>query len=391
MPCPTLSEEVQDVICEFVPCIDTLQSLCLVSRSWLPAARRALYHAPLLDRPITWRAAHALVDAVEANPVLGRLVRKLPELDRWARTLEPRNEGGWDWGLAVLESCPYVKDLGTSVSTDEQVELLAPVLAGLSPTLHHLSIGHGRGSLSLARLHALLTTSELSRLSTLTLGSFRNFEFQPPIIPPALIRVDALTLSSGYPFPLDSLLKHLPLHPILTCFTLTISNLPDPTALLTLLTLLSPTLAHLKIDLTAVHFRRRGLGTYAKTHNGPLLSLPLFSLLPHLRTLHLSYFRRMSIARLRALAAHSPSLESLEMRCTPWVADAGGAVFDAGEVRRILGSFGRMEKVWLGWLPIEHGREYAELDEMEGEGVEVGYETCGVVCHACGDFHDEEA
>lgn len=74
MPCPTLSEEIQDLVCEYVPDRGTFRSLCLVSRSWLPSTRRALYHSPLTEQVLFWHVADALLDAFAANPILGQYV-----------------------------------------------------------------------------------------------------------------------------------------------------------------------------------------------------------------------------------------------------------------------------------------------------------------------------
>lgn len=127
------------------------------------------------------------------------------ELDRWATVLEFKNERGWDWGLALLEYCPDVKDLGTSADTDEQVDYLAPVLFNLRPTLHHLSLGGRQGFATISHLNALLEASEISALASLTLNTPLILLHASIVESLPRIRLDSLCVSYGFPFDLGSL------------------------------------------------------------------------------------------------------------------------------------------------------------------------------------------
>ncbi|GAA5996117.1 uncharacterized protein JCM10292_007404 [Rhodotorula paludigena] len=120
----TLPEELVDLVCSFVlefsdkEMVETLCSLCLTARSFLPSAHRALFDDPTRALALRdWESSQVFLRTLLKRPELGRAVK---HLDRLVDVHDSRisDDDNLDesctfevWCLSLLRLCPNIESL----------------------------------------------------------------------------------------------------------------------------------------------------------------------------------------------------------------------------------------------------------------------------------------
>lgn len=416
-----------------------LINLCLVSRQFLPPARRALYRAPLeatLQPCFSLAHAVALVGALEGRSGLGSLVRNLDSLASWARDIDtyeasrslsksPRatkdppsflqrgHTVGWSFAYVVVKACPSVLSLSLPISTAAQVTKLVKPLRDLT-SVQRVQLEWAEGSTGLTRSLLLYWCEEtrLDQLASLSVPDLyiktsKKDQLRNKIstlyttlqsIELCSVIINFTTLASLVPTTTPSSLRSLSISFSLDYHVGYIS--PTLTSLLNHIGAQLHTFALITLDIDYPGERRR-LSQYGVHHSGLDYPLEIFSLLPNLVHSTLRGCRTLSLDKVTSLLTSSTNLKTLDFAEGVWLSfktkaskteEATRVDFPIKELARAFSGMEELEWVNLGWVPVTEWEKIVEMEGLKnarGQELKVEYVTCGseTLCYSCGEYH----
>lgn len=377
-----------------------------------PYRHRHLYSHPLLPSVWTWERALKVLDTLTKDGGgLGRLVRSLVSLTVKVETLStdktvPANLSFqvrgqtkvFSWCLAMLDACARLREVGVTFAATIQLNKVSHALTPSFLTLERIKVeGPKEYRVSAHDVIKLLKCLSLSSLKTLEVNHLRTKEGEPP-----------LPLTPSNPTPTSSLIfrSEVKLSLVTSLIPINTSSLTSLTIsckrysssdLLTLVNFVGSTLETLKVVLPFLGFTLH-FDDYGLDHQGPIVPLEVFFLLPRIRYLDLWNAHAMSMARLDALVKHSPDLVELGLSESVWVGDGALAedrsgnwsvrMFPEDRVLSALLKLKKLERCHLGFVPRRQDDYPSSLaGELEDEGVALVCEIGGNFCHACGGWH----
>ncbi|KAL8279262.1 hypothetical protein RQP46_008299 [Phenoliferia psychrophenolica] len=337
--------------------LPNIANFALTSRTWLSAARRALYRSPLSSPFVGWRAGHALLSTLRAQPNIAAFVRDLESLPARASRLGPiccshitrstcplDDERGlqvWNWQRQLIAQCPALKSVGLALDSVHHARSLVATLAGRSSEISKLVLDSlslfpiDRTSMQtfISEVHAQGVITNLDALVVRNLawgfvgrldedGKYEQVPHanltQVPSLP---IHVRELALENiSIPFP--DLLDLLPPPATLESFSLSTAEPLDACLSTPILErfpqLLGPNLTTLSITASPYTYAYTRFDRYGRYHTGPSLPSAIFNSFPYLKLLKLSAMRNMTLNYLDNLLATSSALVTLDLRQTIW-------------------------------------------------------------------------
>ncbi|EGU11265.1 Proteophosphoglycan 5 [Rhodotorula toruloides ATCC 204091] len=378
--------------------------LCLVSRSFLPVARRRLYKQPLHSfRCGASDRAHRAVSLVESlqanNNHLGGLVKDLAYLANVYDSLSAIEDSidshsfqqrgqtkAFSWLLGMVAACGRAQRVNIAFESALQLPKLFRTLA--SSDMTSLSLRPFNNSAADALSPRMLSSlSPAAKLSDLTLDLQRlDIAAGTSTKPQLSLKLQKLSIR-GESAPLTYVLQYLPTDStFLREVDLFVAGAYSQDRLLELV-------RHAP-HLTKLRMRRSPFPEYAYRRDsygagGAALLVPheFYTLLPNLEDLQLRGFAALSLKRLSLLAEHSPKLAHLDFVQCVWVKDdATSALFPVDHITRALLAFKQLEYAHLGVVPVSDSAMAPCEAALTGK-TELLWISRDIPCSSCGEYH----
>ncbi|BGP09484.1 hypothetical protein JCM10049v2_005355 [Rhodotorula toruloides] len=407
----TLPQDVLELIFDYLDPLPFTQAhkplsdLCLVSRSFLPVARRRLYKQPLpsLRRGASNRAQRAvsLVESLQAdNNYLGGLVRDLASLaDVYmaltvvedfidSRSFHQRGQTkAFSWLLGMIVACGSAQTISVAFESALQLPKLFRTLASSDMTSLSLRPRNSSASDALPP-RALTSLLTAPKLSDLTLDLHRVDIVAGTNVKPQLpLKLQKLSIEGGN-LSLTHVLQYLPVDStFLREVDLSVVGAYSQDRLLEMV-------RHAP-QLTKLRMRRSPFPYYAYCRDsygtgGAALVVPhdFYTLLPNLEHLQLRGFAALSLQRLCLFAEHSPKLAHLDFMYSVWIKDdATSALFPIDAVTHALLAFKSLKYAHLGVVPVSDSAMAPCKAALAGK-TDLGWYPRYVPCASCGEYHD---
>lgn len=366
----------------------SLRCLNLLSRRFLPAARRALYRIPFgysCDPLMTMllnvqdRAELLLSNLRKDQNQLGRLVRSLDGLFCWLLEYieEEETEGAATaerWYLEVLKSCPAIHFVEVNVSSVKMIRQVAEAISQAVPTISCVKLFHDNHSRiesesTMSETHKFLASlfskpllyAESSYLRWEKEDERNTFSF------PVSVRTVEVTTQLGSIGAVFPLLPAPTITPSLRNLTIRFDgDVPSGLGNLEIVGRRVGSSLHL-LDYehsrraTAVH-----LLSYGRHHSGPALPPEAFRLFPVLKNLRLRHTHGPSLALIETLASGSPLLETIDLVDSCWVSSSDRHsirpqdIFPEQQVLACLLKFKHLKTIDFGSLPTSSRLDYGQ-------------------------------